>query len=270
MGSEREDMDDNEFLSLLGKEARRQQKAEESLDPRFDALAAGQLTAEEEKNLQKEAAESRDMLDDYEAFKPLGAEFRFNLVNRIHGELAAGKEDNVVKKQRSTRLWLIVAPAFALAASIALLLALPTNKPRSPLSYTFEMKVGEQTYRGKNGPSPDTAKPIFGTGSQIHIILRPKEASREDVGASLFFEKDGTFIRLENGQQINSSGAVRFTAIIGETVFLEPGEWTVWAVVGRPGDLPDRDGLKEAVRAFQTRRETSFDLFSKQITITGK
>src|SRR5437764_11291310 len=81
---------EDQLLKELGALARREEEAEKSrLDERWDRLAAGTLTAEEDAELKALAASSPEAREAYEAFRPLGADFQARVVSAIQTERAA-------------------------------------------------------------------------------------------------------------------------------------------------------------------------------------
>lgn len=82
---------DDLLLKELGDLARHEGEAEGArLDERWDRLAAGTLTAEEEAELKALAASSPEAREAYAAFRPLGADFQARVVSTINAEDTAG------------------------------------------------------------------------------------------------------------------------------------------------------------------------------------
>src|SRR6478672_6542682 len=77
------------LLRELGDLARSEAEAEKArFDDRWDRLAAGTLTAEEEAELKALADSSPEYQKAYEAFSPLGAEFQARVVREIQSKQA--------------------------------------------------------------------------------------------------------------------------------------------------------------------------------------
>ena len=77
------------LLRDLGDLARSEAEAEEArFDDRWDRLAAGTLTADEEAELKALAESSPEAREAYEAFRPLGADFQARVVSAIKAERA--------------------------------------------------------------------------------------------------------------------------------------------------------------------------------------
>src|SRR5947199_10745972 len=80
---------DDRLLKDLGDLARREDEDERArLDERWDRLAAGTLTAEEDAELKALAASSPEARETYEAFRPLGADFQARAMSAINSERA--------------------------------------------------------------------------------------------------------------------------------------------------------------------------------------
>jgi RNA polymerase sigma-70 factor, ECF subfamily len=91
-------MEDRILLELgyLAKEEREAEKA--PLDERWDRLAAGTLTPEEDAELRALAESSPETRETYEAFRPLGAKFQARVVKEIAGELGELNTVALVRK----------------------------------------------------------------------------------------------------------------------------------------------------------------------------
>src|SRR5690349_2865096 len=90
-------MTEDELLKELGDLARREQEAELAfLDERWDRLAAGTLSAEEDAELRALAASSPEIGEVYEAFRPLGADFQARVTEAATAELARGPAPRVL------------------------------------------------------------------------------------------------------------------------------------------------------------------------------
>src|SRR5215218_8487003 len=77
-------MSEDRLLRELGHLAKEEEGAEKArLDERWDRLAAGTLTADEEAELRALAETSPEAGDAWEAFRPLGPEFQARVVEKI-------------------------------------------------------------------------------------------------------------------------------------------------------------------------------------------
>jgi RNA polymerase sigma-70 factor (ECF subfamily) len=91
-------MNNDSILSELGALARREREAESPLDERWDRLAAGTLTAEEDAELRALAASSAEAREAYEAFRPLGADFQARVVRAINAERTTEETADLVRR----------------------------------------------------------------------------------------------------------------------------------------------------------------------------
>jgi hypothetical protein len=216
-------MSEDRLLRELGHLAREEDGAERArLDERWDRLAAGTLTAEEEAELHALAETSPEAREAWEAFRPLGPEFQARVVARI----ARGGRGRVLPFRPALRIggWLTAAAA---AAAITVMLLLP-DAPL-PDYQIASVSGGSSETRGEQPGD-------FAPGDRIEVRLRPATAVRESLEAQLFLLREGELRRLETRSEPDPDGAVKMNGSLGHD--LQPGIWTLWAVVGRPGDLP--------------------------------
>jgi hypothetical protein len=261
-------MTDDRLLRELGDLAREQGEAERARwDERWDRLAAGTLTPEEEAELKALAEASPEAREAYEAFRPLGAGFQARVVEAINAERAGeAPPPRVLPFRRAIRraeVWL--GSAAAVAASLFFLLRGPALPPL-PV-YTAELAGGAQTYRGReaapNGPQ------VFVPGSPLTLTVTPETAVQGGVEARAFLSPlagKGDLQAWEPAPPLESTeqGAVRLQGTVGQEIRLSPGDWRVWIVVGRKGGIPSLERLRAELRAGRTRgagwRAVSTDL----------
>jgi RNA polymerase sigma-70 factor (ECF subfamily) len=91
-------MNKDSILSELGALARREGEAESPLDERWDRLAAGTLTAEEDAELRALAASSDEAREAYEAFRPLGAAFQARVVSAINAKRTTEEAVDLIRR----------------------------------------------------------------------------------------------------------------------------------------------------------------------------
>jgi hypothetical protein len=230
-------MNEDRLLRELGHLAREEEGAEKArLDERWDRLAAGTLTAEEEAELLALAETSDEAREAYEAFRPLGPEFQARVVERIAKE----RLGRVLPFRPALRIggWLTAAAA---AAAIAVVLI----GPSAPLpGYQISVSGGASEMRGEQ---EETVR--FAPGDRYEVILRPDTAvtEAESLEARCFLVRDGEQRHVEVQSHSEPSGVVKLNGSIPSD--LQMGTWTLWAVVGRPGELPDAAELqKDEVR----------------------
>jgi hypothetical protein len=251
----------DQLLRDLGRLARQRGNAGQApLDERWDRLAAGTLTTEEEAELRKLAETSAEASEAYEAFRPLGAEFQARMVDALATELR--RDGRAVKawewraalwpfRRAGTSLKIAWSAAGGLAA-IALLLILRSliSLPALP-QYAAKLSSGDQYLRGTTGAARHQQIPLFTPGSRLRLDLTPSRAVAGPVEARAFVEHDGRLSPWapQPHLEIAESGAVSLSGIVGEDIRLPPGVQRVLLVAGRPGKMPEIDELQAELRA---------------------
>lgn len=217
-------------------------------DERWDRLAAGTLTAEEEAELRNLAEESPDSQEAYEMFRPLGEEFQSRMVDRLVSEV----EDRTPRREPRPRLlwfprrmraagWAAGAAAAAAAGLLLLLRGLnPATLPPMP-TYVAELSRGTQALRGEESTSAGPR--VYEPGDKFGVVLRPAtKTAGKGLEAQCFLLRSDQRRRLEVKVEIDLGGAVKIVGSIARD--LQPGDWTLWTVVGRAGTLPDPTDLR--------------------------
>jgi hypothetical protein len=261
---------DDRMLHDLGELARQEDQADQArFDERWDRLAAGTLTAEEEAELAALAASSPEGKEAYEAFRPLGADFQAQMVAKLSAELASAPppEPSPVEPvethsgvlvfrrvARRVEVWLGAAAAVAASWFVVVL-----TKPLPPLPYfSADPLIGNQTSRG-SAPGTVGGTPVFSSGSPFPIVLRPQTSSsvHDRLETQVFLAPPGTGeapwiavpgFRLDRG----TGGTVRLDGTVGETIQLPLGIWRICVVVSRPGKAPPARELPAALRKRHT------------------
>ena len=239
-------MNEDRFLNELGDLARQEDEAERArFDERWDRLAAGTLSPEEDAELRALAASSPDLREAYEAFRPLGPDFQARMVAKAASELARGRR---ALPFRRVEVWL--GAAAALAAGLYLFLRTP------PLPvYTADLSGGVQSQRGE--PAQTAGLPVFVPGSLLTVNARPSKLVEGRVEAHGFVSPlSGGEVRPLDPQPPFEvkNGSVRLRATLGQEIRLPSGDWRLWIVVGRPGRIPSASALTRELRAGRTGR----------------
>lgn len=249
-------MNEDRFLNELGDLARREGEADRArFDERWDRLAAGTLSPEEDAELRALAASSPELREAYEAFRPLGPEFQARIVDKV-----APKPAPIIPfPRRRIEVWF--GAAAALAAGLFLVTQIPfpfrhTPGPPLPL-YQVDPVLGVQSQRGE--PTAPEGLPVFVPGSLLTVSAHPNPPVEGQVEARGFVSplSEGTAIRPLDPQppfEISTNGAVRLRATLGEGIRLQAGDWRLWIVIGRPGKIPSPSALAEELRAKRTRQ----------------
>ncbi|MBO6933428.1 MAG: twin-arginine translocation signal domain-containing protein [Deltaproteobacteria bacterium] len=250
-------MTDEELMDALGETAR-----ERELDPRWEKLAAGELTDDELAELRADAGDEADALE--AAFAPLDDDDQAGFLDAILGapsevgepssevaeavpvrSEAPARSSGAAARTGSRRGFVVGAAAIALAAGIALFVWLPQSTPELP-EYAASVHGGAQTQRGAEGEAGGR----FRAEDRVELRLRPSTETSIPVHAAVFRTSGaGEPERLNLPIDVAASGAVRLTALASE-LLPEPGEHTLTIVVA-PARRPI-EGI-DTVHATQVR-----------------
>jgi len=214
-------MNNDRWLRELAQVAKEEQ---DGLDERWDRLSAGELSPEEEAELQGQEA--------YPAFRPLGPEFQARVVQAVQKqrEPVPARVLPLYRRFAPLKVWL---PAAA-AAGIVLAVLLRSSAPLPPLPEYAEVMLSGGT-RTTRGPE-ETSR--FQAGDPFTLTARPATTVQGPVdGWCCAVTRGGEWRSVPASREIPPGGAVRFTGTLPGD--LAPGVWTVWGTVGRPGKLPD-------------------------------
>jgi hypothetical protein len=240
-------MDDQDtLLRELARTAQDEMSRERNrLDERWDRLSAGTLTVEEEAELRALAATSEEAREAWEAFRPLGSGFQDRIVQAIQ-PIQADRAPAAKVLPFSRRLarqggWL------AAAAAVAAVLLLTLRQPAALPAYHAELSGGDRQERAETGSRR------FAPGSPFVLVLRPQTTVEGEVDVRFFLEGKGELRPWPVSAEVAPGGAVRVAGALGREIPIAPGDWTVWAVVGRRGDLPDAAALRARLAAGEPR-----------------
>jgi hypothetical protein len=242
-------MSDDRWLRELAQVNRDQHEdALGHLDERWDRLSRGELSPEEDAELRALAETSEEARAAYEAFRPLGPGFQAGVVQAIR-EQGRGPDAEPASpappakllpfRRRALRLagW-GTAVAATLAATVTMLLL----RPAAPLpDYTLaDISGGTRTLRSGE---PEAKVPVLAPGDRFEVLLRPARAAARGsrLEALCVLARGGELHPLETRSEIDPGGAVRMTGSLGRDI--PPGAWTLRAVVGRRGKLPEPAAL---------------------------
>jgi hypothetical protein len=257
-------MSEDPLLRELGRLAQEEKEAEDARrDERWDRLAAGTLSAEEDAALRALAATSLAAREAYEAFRPLGADFQARVVEKLAGELRRGEPEAWPPEPRSRLLpfrpaswgfagWL--GAAAVAASGLLLVVRGPATMPPLPL-YSAELKGEIRTQRGAPGPAAGPQQ--FGPGSRLSLVVRPEHPVVGEVEARALLARSAENVPCRPAApaapaprlDISAGGVVQLQGTIGEDIRLPPGRGRVWIVVGRRGRIPLAGELATALCA---------------------
>jgi hypothetical protein len=214
-------------LQHLGALARDQ---EAEVDPRWDALARGELSAEELAELERQAEADPEIALRLELFRPLSNEARDRIANSVEPKAA------VVPIESRRPLWqkaaLVMAP-LAAAAAIALMLLRPA--PLAPLpGYTLSASGGESELRS---PAPRPGPVVLAPDASLTLVLRPATSVEGPVAARFFVEREGALEPLAVRAEQAEGGSLRLSAPARELFGTHTGDASLIAIVGRPAAI---------------------------------
>ncbi len=248
-------MSEDPLLDDLVRVSREENAAERSrLDDRWDRLAAGTASAEEVAELRALAQGSAEAGAAYEAFRPLGADFRQRVVRAIREQDARmdAPSETPARAPRASvlpglKLWLGFGGFAATAAAAAAFMVL-ARAPALPSYAVAEVSGGTATMRAERPGE----RPVFAPGDPFEVGARPLTAvpGGERPEGACFLARDREFRRLETDAEADSSGAMKLSGRIDPDV--EPGLWRLWVVVGWPGKLPAPADLRASIEAGST------------------
>ena len=230
-------MSDDHWQRELAQVSREQREEElRRLDERWDRLSRGELSPEEDAELRALAETSEEARAAYEAFRPLGPGFHASVVRAVRKQGLPSPAKLLPFRRRSLIGWSAAAAAVAAAASVILLL-----RPLAPLpGYSLEVTGGVRAWRGEE----PTEALALAPGDRFQVIVRPQTAVSDAprLEALCVLTRSGELRVLEARSEIDpAGGAVKMEGSLDRGV--PPGRWTLWAVVGRPGKLPDPAAL---------------------------
>lgn len=229
---------DQELLRELGRFAREEGELAH-LDERWDRLAAGTLSAEEDAELRRLAATSDEARLAYEAFRPLGREFEAGVVAAIATLQTAKPPDNVIPFWRRVARRVAAGTAAASTVAAALVIVVPRLMSPLPVYNVAELSGGARTMRGDLAETQQLAP-----GDRLVATLQPDTA----VGGAAWLRAEACVVRNEEARQLEvaaepgTAGVLRLSATLDPD--LPPGDWTLWLVVGRLGTLPSVADLR--------------------------
>lgn len=249
-----------ELAKVAGEEEARQRRL---LDERWDALAADALSDTDRHELEARAAESREGAAAWEAFRPLGADYRrqlaAQLTDAVGGDEPAVAENpvqvdrpergEVVPIDRSPRWrwakWAI--PAAAIAAGLVLVLR-PMGEVAPLPTYEIALAGTVAEQRSVTASDPEGIQ-LLAAGNRFELNLTPTTDVEGAVGAEIRLLRDGELQALSWSPEVATSGTVRWRGTVGEDIDLPPGRSSLVIVVGRSGKLPGDKELLAAVSA---------------------
>jgi len=232
----------------------------EQLDERWDRLAAGSLSPEEQAELRADAEGSASGAAALSAFQPLGPEAEARIVAQIRAQRTAerlnaaaapvvasppaARAGNVLPFRPRVAAW-SGGLGLAAAAVLVAVLLLPGPLP----TYVAELNGGDKTARsGTEAKGTRT----FSPGARFELVLRPAEAVKGKVALRCLLIAAGggptrPFPACDKPQH-SDDGSLRVIGTVGSQIEYLPGKWTLWAILARPGQLPKDPSVTDVVK----------------------
>ena len=208
-------MKDEELLELLGALAVEQDEG--PLDPRWERLARGELSAAERAALlSEEGVTGQDIT-------PLGADFTEDMTAQL-----------LAQRRPVRRLWPLAPVLLALAA--ALMLWVRSPNPVDFPAYTSTLSGDVDTMRAE---TPSSGVPVFTARSQLTLTLRPDVDVAASFACSAWFRQpSGTLVSWPcTSDNISAAGAVRISGLVGSELALPIGQQELVVILHPPGAL---------------------------------
>lgn len=253
-------MTDDRLLKELAQVARAQQAKDP--DERWDRLASGELGPEERARLQEEARSSPAAAAAWDAFRPVDAEFRSEIVEQVrHNMGEAGRA-----AQASSKFpWRVVLPA-ALAASLLLAFLVPWRGTAPLPSYELRLQGSVRTERSGDPGAPQAGPAVFADGNRFELVLTPERSAGEDLEVRVYVSGGDRIEELAAPPPSRSSeGAMRIAGVVGEDVRLPRGEFTLLVVAARGGSLPTAAELRDRLARGSPVREERWTAWSVRL-----
>jgi len=271
------------LLRELGDLARSETKAEEArFDDRWDRLAAGTLTAEEEAELKALAESSPEIREAYQAFQPLGADFQARVLSRINAQppkpapAPAPRPEPPKPPPPVSLFWRVVrrpevrAGFAAAGAAGVLILMWPPTRPPLNLQVT-EFSGGVNESRGNEPKS--SGLPVFVPGAPLTFAVTTASYVQGVEARVLLSPLSGTRnlrpLEPEPHLEITDQGAVRLQGTLGQEIHIPPGDWRIWIVVGRKGKIPSIKDLQAELSSGRMRH-AAWEAVSKDLRVAAR
>jgi hypothetical protein len=233
-------MAEDNTMKELGRTIREQ---EESLDPRLDLLAEGELSSQETDQLREDLEDHPEI---YAAFEPMGPDMEARLIqlalcglseeDEVNGEDESSNVVPMPPRRWSRRIW---APTIIAIVATAAVLALAPQQEALP-RFDYAVVATDSDQRSLNDTSHQFK---VRDDSLISIQLRPNEPVHGAMEAALFVRVEGVVHRSPVKPEVSDSGSVRIRGKATEVLGVSSGLVDVALVVCRVGLMPSEDEI---------------------------
>lgn len=233
------------------------------LDPRLEALARGDLSAEERAQLEETLCQTEQGRDIWLAFQPPTMQTRDALANH----LIAMTEKAKPRRARLPSRTLAYVGIFVAVASVGLFWTLrkgPSDYVARALpAYALQIEGGDRPTR--KDPTQVSSDVRLAPHSRLTFVLRPATNSSVDVSARAFLLKNDVFERLGFTFERAPSGALRVSGTREELFPQQPnGPLDVIVVLGKPEHIPQFPDTRWLASA----NATDVQILRAKITLT--
>lgn len=253
----------DELLARLGQLAS-EEAADELADERWDAMARGELSEEEQRALL--ATLDEDAGDAEALFAPIDAAARTRFADAVRAELSGASDSkgageaapvislDAARRRRKRFAWGGAIAALAAAAMIFIVVRpgagpeQPGHTPGAPggasslPGYEMDFAGGQKSVRsgGHDAPNAISGVPLLREGARYTLTIRPETPVDTPVEVAVFLVSGETVKAIEAKVETSEEGAAR---VVGELPAGIPvGQWELVALVGDSDALP-ADGV---------------------------
>lgn len=139
---------------------------------------------------------------------------------------------------------LVASAVVAIGASAVLLQQPFTGVPLA----AYELQIDDRMIQRGSVASSQDFVVRYGPGDQFTLTLRPESAIEEPVEVNAYFDNGAGAMPLTlPAPRIAATGAVQIAGTVGDNVQLPAGDWAMYIVVGRKGELPKADRVVDAL-----------------------
>jgi hypothetical protein len=237
-------MKPDDVLRELGQIAR-DERVDGERDPRWQRLASGELSAEEDAALRRAAEADPELAELYEAYRPLGADVKATIAARVTPLVArADVARTGVVRRGPWRVAALVAIPLAAAAAVAIWLSTSRRDDakvavvESPApDYALTVTGGDRVLRGSSALSPDAPAELR-ADSRLEIVLRPSGAVTSPPIVRAFLVQNGESRAWDPPMQRSADGAARVAGAAGDLLGGGAGTFDLVFAIGRADDVP--------------------------------